>query len=52
MQSYVVCLCCRKGKYKYQEMKDYEEKSIMHGISGNYATNNNGIGNCKTLVAQ
>ena len=30
----------------------YEEKSIMYGIGGNYAANNNGICNCKTLVAQ
>ena len=41
-----------KGKYKNQEMKDYEEKSIMYGIGGNYAANNNGISNGKTLVAQ
>ena len=32
--------------------ENYEEKSIMYGIGGNYAANNNGIGNCKTLVAQ
>ena len=26
--------------------------SIMYGIGSDYAANNNGIGNCKTLVAQ
>lgn len=30
----------------------YEEKSIMYGIGSDYAANNNGIGNCKILVAQ
>ena len=32
--------------------ENYEEKSIMYGFSSDYAANNNGIGNGKTLVAQ
>ena len=30
-------------------MKDYEEKSIMYGISSDDVANNNGIGSGKTL---
>ena len=41
-----------KGKYKIREEEIYEEKSIMYGIGSDYAANNNGIGNYKTLVAQ
>ena len=37
---------------KMRKDENYEEKSIMYGISSDYAANNNGIGNCKTLVAQ
>ena len=51
MPSSVVCFCCRKVNTKSGD-ENYEEKSIMYGIGSDYATDNNGIGNGKTLVAQ
>ena len=39
------------GQYDYAD-ENYEAKSIMYGIGSDYAANNNGICNCKTLVAQ
>ena len=43
---------CRHFLYQSERMKDYEEKSIMYGIGSDHAADNNGLGNCKTLVAQ
>ena len=37
---------------KMRKDENYEEKSIMYDIGGDYDAINNGISNCKTLVAQ
>ena len=44
MTSSVICLCCRKGKYKIREEEFYEEKGIMYGDGSNYTADTNGIG--------
>ena len=41
-----------KGKYKNQEMKDYEEKSFMYGIGSDYADNTNSIGGTLAMASE